>query len=58
MAPRNCTHIYFPKYFCPSRRGSPYYDLEAIGTKSVGLDTVFVGCDTVFKETSERIKTF
>ena len=41
-------------YFCPSRRGSAYYDLEAIGTKSGGLETVFVGCDTALKEKSER----
>ena len=47
MATKKCTNMYFPKYSCPTRRGSPYYDLEAIGTKSVGLETGFVGCDTV-----------
>ena len=53
MATTKCTNIYFPKYVCPSRRDSLYYDyddLEAIRTKAVGLETIFVGCDTVFKE--------
>ena len=30
------------------------FDLEAIPTKSVGQETVFVGRDTVFKEKSDR----
>ena len=56
VASRKGINYYSTNYFCPFRRGSPYYDLKAIGTKSVALEAVLVGCDTVFKKNVNAAK--